>query len=265
MLDIRELACELLSAQEQGTALRPPSERDPRFDLDAGYAVAAELDRLRRLRGWTPVGRKIGFTNQAIWPELGLATPIWGYLYDRTVRYAARATSLVSLMHRVAPKIEPEMVFRLRAPLPPGGKEPARILTAVEWIALGFEIVDCHYPGWRMRCADAVADFGVHALLIIGAPRSVEGVSADQLCDVQVSLSRNGEKLTEGTGKDVLGSPALALAYFDEVLAGQGQSLAAGEVITTATLTAALPIGAGESWQAQAKGLELGSLAAVFS
>jgi hypothetical protein len=30
-----------------------------------------------------PVGRKLGFTNRAAWPEYG---PMWGYVYNRTVR-----------------------------------------------------------------------------------------------------------------------------------------------------------------------------------
>ena len=32
-----------------------------------------------------PVGRKIGFTNRAIWPKYGVYQPIWGTVYDRTL------------------------------------------------------------------------------------------------------------------------------------------------------------------------------------
>ena len=33
-----------------------------------------------------PVGRKIGFTNRTIWAEYGVYAPIWGYMYDTTVK-----------------------------------------------------------------------------------------------------------------------------------------------------------------------------------
>ena len=40
----------------------------------------------REARGERPIGRKIGFTNRTIWAEYGVYAPIWGYVYDGTVR-----------------------------------------------------------------------------------------------------------------------------------------------------------------------------------
>lgn len=265
MLDIRQIARELLSAQERGGTITPLSARDPAFDLDAAYAVAAEAARLRQQQGLTPVGRKIGFTNRSIWPELGLNTPIWAYIYDRTVRHAADGPAAIPLARLASPKIEPELVFKLRAPLDAQEDDPAAILAAAEWIAPGFEIVDCHFPGWRMRSADAVADFGLHAVLLIGGPLPSAGLRPEQIRDMQVSLYKDGEKVAQGGGTDVLGSPLLALAHLAGVLDQQGKPLAAGELVTTGTLTAALPVTAGETWRMEVSGLQLAPLEAVFS
>src|SRR6266446_8675542 len=43
---------------------------------------------MRERRGDMPVGRKLGFTNRAAWPDYG---PMWGYVYNRTVHTSPRA------------------------------------------------------------------------------------------------------------------------------------------------------------------------------
>jgi hypothetical protein len=47
--------------------------------------------------GARPVGRKIGFTNRAIWPKYGVHQPIWGTVYDETLSFAADGRATVSL------------------------------------------------------------------------------------------------------------------------------------------------------------------------
>ena len=62
------------------------------FSEADAYAVTAKLRELRMARGEKPVGRKIGFTNRNIWAEYGVFQPIWGDVYDTTVRTSRRAT-----------------------------------------------------------------------------------------------------------------------------------------------------------------------------
>lgn len=73
--------------------------------------------------GWRPLGRKIGFTNRNIWPEYGVSTPIWAHVYDRTVVHAGGAAAELSLTGLVAPCIEPEVAFKLKAS-PPKTRDP---------------------------------------------------------------------------------------------------------------------------------------------
>ena len=62
-----------------------------------------------------------------------------------------------------------------------------------------------------------------------------------------------------GVGANALGHPASALAHLASVLANQPQfePLAAGEIVTTGTLTAAMPIEPGEQWSSQYAGCRL--------
>ena len=136
-----------------------------------------------------------------------------------------------------------------------------RILERIEWVAASFEIVDCHFADWTFQSADSAADFALHWRLVVGAPQPIRGheipVLATQLHDCRVTLKRNGEVRDRGVGANALGHPAAAMAHLAAVLASQPQfePLETGEIITTGTLTAALPIRPGETWSSGYEGL----------
>jgi len=267
-LDLRTLAAELLVAQSRATTTKRPSSLDEKFDLAAGYAVGAELLFLKRKNGHQPVGRKNGLTNPAMWPRLGLNSLVWSYVYDNTVHYATDNKASLPLTGMIVPKIEPEIVFKLKSAIP-AGADAAIALAAVEWFALGFEIVDCLYPEWRFRPADMVAGFGFHAALIIGEPQPLTEINTlvEQLPALKLNLYKNGQLVAEGSGQNVLGSPALSLANLAQVVSQQtnAEPLGAGEVVTSGTLTDAMFVAAGEEWSAQAEGIAVPGLTLSFS
>lgn len=256
-MKLDRIARELLDALDHGATIASVAGRHPGFGWDEGYAVAAEHLKLRRARGERPVGRKIGFTNRNIWAEYGATAPIWAHVYDRTLIRAADGRATVSLRGSARPRLEPEIAFKLGRPLAAGVIDPARILEAIEWLAPSFEIVDCHFADWKFRPADSAADFSLHWRLIVGEPVAVRGPDfarlGEQLRDCRVTLSKNGTVVDRGVGANALGHPAIALAHLAEVLARQPQfePLHAGEIITTGTLTAAMPIQPGETWSSR--------------
>jgi 2-oxo-3-hexenedioate decarboxylase len=261
--DSKALAAELMAARASCQTVPLPSSRYTDFDLDAAYAVEAELVRLRRERGRTTVGLKVGFANRAMWRALKLETLVWAHMYDDTVLYADDGIATLSLAQMCSPKIEPEIVFRMRRPLEADVSDPADVLDAVEWLALGFEIIDCVYADWKFQPTDFVASFGMHAGLVVGEPRRIEPAEraalADALADFKANLLKNGQLVAEGSGRNVLRSPALCLGELGSALAGQAgaEPLAAGELVTTGALADSQYIKAGETWMAAAEGLEL--------
>jgi 2-oxo-3-hexenedioate decarboxylase len=236
------------------------SERDPTLDQDRAYAIADEVYQGRLQRGEKPVGRKIGFTNRTIWPELGLDAPIWGYMYDSTVQYAESEPAQVGIGHLIQPRIEPEIQLHF-ARTPPVSRDETAILECIDWIAHGFEIVQCPFADWDFKAVDAIAAYAVHGLLVIGEPAAVAGIEdcAEKLRSFTVTLARNGEQVAVGGGEQVLGSPLLAFAHLAEVLAHQTRfpPIQAGEVVTTGTLTNLFPLTAGERWSTTLEGIDL--------
>lgn len=253
----------VLDAFDSHRLIGSTSATDPSFDDDAAYAVALEIHRARIARGEQPAGRKIGFTNRSIWPEYGVWAPIWGYIYDTTVHHAPNCEAHLAIGHLLQPRIEPEIQLHF-ARTPPVTRDEEAILSCVDWIGHGFEIVQSPYPDWKFTAADSIAACGLHGALVIGKPVPVVDIDdcVAKLRMFGITLSRDGAPQTSGRGADVLDSPLLAFAHIAELLAGQSRvaPIQAGEIVSTGTLTAPQPIAAGETWATTLEGIELPGL-----
>jgi 2-oxo-3-hexenedioate decarboxylase len=194
--------------------------------------------------------------------------PIWGDMYDTTVRDLTDAA--FDLAAVVEPRIEPEIAFGLaRAPEP--GMDEAALLGCIDWIAHGFEIVQSLFPGWRFAAADTVAAFGLHGAYFVGPRRRI--AAADQaawlaaLASFEIALERDGVLVDRGRAANVLDGPLSALRHLVGLLAQDrlNPPLAAGEIVTTGTLTRAFPVAAGEMWRTTLSGLPLDGIALRFA
>jgi 2-oxo-3-hexenedioate decarboxylase len=270
MRDIGELATRLMSAFDRAGVIEPLTLASPGFTMDDGYAVLCEIEQRRAAAGWRAAGRKIGFTNRTIWARYNIDRPLVASIWDRTVIRTGGATAAVALAPFSQPRIEPEVVFGLRAPVPVTD-DPAQVLACVEWIAAGFEIVQSHYPDWRFSAPDCAAGFGLHGALVVGTPvpmRAFQGRDAAALLEsFTLTLDCDGQTRATGHGSIVLGSPLLALSHVARLLATMPQfpPLAAGEIVTTGTLTDALPVSAGEQWSADYGTLGVPRISVAFS
>ena len=259
-----DLVRKLLSARDRRRTTQPPTLGMEEFDLDGAYRVGAALDRCLRERGYRRAGWKVGFTNKAIWPRFGLDEPILGPVYDRTV-WTAAPTAKLSLAGFHAPQLEVEVVFGIDQR--GDGTDPCR----PGWMALGFEIVDCHYPGWRLTPLDSVADFALHGALVVGS-RVERGTPLfderiDALDQLAVRLLRNEQPAARGRASDVLGNPLAALELVPRLQSryGDDPSSLSSVVVSTGTMTGLSRLAPGERWRVEAEGVELPGLELVLA
>jgi len=261
-----DLARELMSAHETGLMIEVPPSGRPGFNLDTAYDVEAILRRLREAGGHRSVGRKVGYANKAMWRVLKLETLVWGHMYDDTVHYAENNSATLAVAHPRSLKIEPEIVFGLKQAATGETSDAAAALECVEWLALGFEIIDCPYPDWKFQPSDFVASFGLHAALVIGERVAVRPELipkfVDELAKFKVRMSKNGEFAEEGSGKNSLKSPALCLAELGAAIARRfpDEQLSGGEIVSSGTLTAGHLTGRGDVWVAEVEGLSVPQL-----
>jgi 2-oxo-3-hexenedioate decarboxylase len=266
--ELERVAHEMKAAQDLGRQIEPLSGRVSGFDNAAAYQVAGVIHQARMREGASPVGRKIGFTNRDIWREYGVYEPIWAFVYDTTVVHLAGSRGTCRLGRFMEPRIEPEIVLHFRS-APPASDEPRDVLACIDWIAHGIEIVQSHFRDWKFQAADAIADCALHGTLLVGEPQNVDRIAPDlesRLETFAISLSCNGHVCDTGRGSNVLGSPLAAAAHLIALLARhpQAKTLQAGELVTTGTLTRALPIRAGETWSTVLDGIALPGISVAF-
>ena len=257
------IATELLVALDQNRLIETISSRDTGFDVSAANRVSAEIFTRRLSRGERPVGRKIGFTNRLIWDEYGVSSPMWGYVYDRTVTRLDEPVARLPIGHLSQPRIEPEIVLHF-ATAPGSAIDEIALLSTIDWIAHGFEIVQTHFLDWKFTLADTIADFGLHGALVVGPPRPVSPADdvVGRLRAFTIALAKDGVVQAHGAGANVLDSPLMAALHLVRVLREQQlfEPIQAGEIVTTGTLTPALPIRAGETWTTNLSGVDLPGL-----
>jgi 2-oxo-3-hexenedioate decarboxylase len=269
MTDVQRVAAEAFDLLDTGRQTAPFSLGLPRFDLDDAYRVTAAVRQMREARGETPLGRKIGFTNRTIWDEYQIGAPMWGYIYDRTVHDLDDGAATVSLAGLAEPRIEPEIIFGLAAAPEPGMDERA-LLGCVDWVAHGFELVQSIFPRWEFTLPDTVAAYGLHGKLLVGPRHSLTEHGNDWLRNLStfgIALKRDGSVVDRGRASNVLGGPLSALRHLVEVLASDAVNppLAAGEIVTTGTLTRAFPVATGETWATELTGVALDGIAIRFA
>jgi 2-oxo-3-hexenedioate decarboxylase len=208
----------------------------------------------------------VGYANKAVWRMLKLETLVWAHMYDDTVHYANDNSATLSLSHTRSLKVEPEIVFGLKAPLTSQSIDAGSALSCVDWLAIGFEIIDCPFPDWKFQPSDFVASFGLHAALAVGdklhvtpdlIPKFVE-----DLPRFKVRVSKDGEFVEEGSGRNSLKSPALCLAELGAAIERRfpSEPLSAGEIVSSGTLTAGHLAKAGDVWTVEVEGLPLPAL-----
>lgn len=262
--DVNAIAREMMSAQDAVRQIEPFTSHLNGFDVPTAYDVAHVIHQARLEAGAVPVGRKIGFTNPEMLTLYGVSEPIWAYIYDTTVLRLSGNVGVCSIGRFAEPKIEPEIVVHFdSAPAVDAG--PSAILGCIDWIAHAFEIVQSHFPGWKFQAPDTVADSGLHGTLLVGEPQPIDRLGADLIAALErfsIALSCEGKLCEVGRGSNVLGSPLAPVAHLIAVLAKQPQyaPLQAGEMVSTGTLTAALPVHAGETWSTELTGIALPGL-----
>ena len=275
MLTIAEreaIAHQIKAAQDQGLFLGQFTAKNPGFDTAEAYAVADLIHAMRLAEGARVVGRKIGFTNSAMWTQYGVSAPVWAYVYDTTVTYlpdTSNAAVTCSLRGFVQPKIEPEIIFHFHSAPPPGG-DMAAVLACIDWVAHGFEMVQSPYPDWKFQASDAIAVGGLHARLLVGRRQPVDTLGAslqEALAVFTLALSCDGQLIETGHGANVLGNPLQAIVHLMEVLANQSpcQPIQADELVTTGTVTSAYAVQPGQTWQTALNGIALPGLSVMLT
>jgi 2-oxo-3-hexenedioate decarboxylase len=216
--EVEAVAKEVITSLSNHSQIPTFSSRPGGLVLTQAYRVIPQLRAAFEAHGEKIAGRKIGFTNRQTWKALGVGSPIWEYTTSRTTRELTDM-QVEALDDFSEPRIEPEIMFGLGLAPAPTMSDSA-LVDCVEWVALGYEIVQSIFPNWQFSAANTVAANGVHG----------------------------------------------ALRHLVELLANDPHNppLCAGEVISTGTLTLAMPVKPCECWTTTVVGIPLEEITIRF-
>lgn len=225
----------LNEAETTGKSIAPLTEQVNDLSIDDAYL--AQLERIAQKVKANDVitGKKIGLTSLAMQQLLGVDQPDYGHLLQSMEVENGGTVSLKSLFQ---PKIEGEIAFVLKSDLVGPNVTAEDVRQATDYVIASIEIVDSRIKDWKITLADTIADNASCGLYVLGE-KQVK-LDAVDLKEVTMQLLRNGEVVNEGKGTDVLGDPAICVAWLANKLHAYGITLKAGEIVLSGALSAAV-------------------------
>ncbi|WP_439632390.1 2-keto-4-pentenoate hydratase [Shinella sp.] len=210
-----------------------------RETLDVGQAYEAQrLGIVRReARGERRIGIKMGLTSRAKMAQVGIDEVIWGRLTDGMIVEEGGSLQRARFIH---PRAEPEIAFRLRAPLE-GVVTEMEAWDAVECIAPAIEILDSRYRDFKFNLGDAIADNCSSAGLVVGPWQSRE----IDISNLGMAMDIDGRAVALGSSAAILGHPIRTLTAAARLMARNGDRLQPGDIFLSGAPTAAIPLSAG--------------------
>jgi 2-keto-4-pentenoate hydratase len=207
----------------------------PLRDLDNpliknGLTAQLAKRRARIAAGETPLGWKVGFGAPAAMQRLGLAAPAVGFLMQSAILPSGGSTSFKGYTKPVA---ECEIAVRMATDLP-GGTSGSDALAAVKEILAAIELADLD-PLPTPDNLDAVLAGDIYARHVVLGGASRAGGSVAGLTS---RLIRRGAETASTTDPEALtGKLPDIVAHVANTLAVFGETLAAGDIIITGSIT----------------------------
>jgi len=166
--------------------------------------------------------------------------PDYGTLLD-SMLYTAKAGEVLEIpvKHFIAPRVEVELAFVLKAPLAGPNVTVEDVLAATDYITPAIEIIDARIEQFdrhtkvMRKVYDTISDNAANAGIVLGAgdPRYQADPLTTDLPWCGAVLKQNGVVEETGLAAGVQGHPAVGIAWLAHKLAPWGESLRAGQIV----------------------------------
>lgn len=247
---IAGLAEHLETCELQARDTQKITDEHPTMDWDDAYAIQAEILRRKLARGSRLIGLKAGLTSHAKMKQMGVESPVFGFLVDNFCVPEGGEVKMAELIH---PKVEPEIAFVLKRALKGPGCHIGSVLAATDFVLPGIEVIDSRYRDFKFDLKSVVADNTSAARFVVGG----QALPPDRvdLRTMGVVMEKNGQVVSLGAGAAVMGHPAAAVAMLANHLGRRGQEIPAGTLILSGGVTEAVAVAAGDHVSLRLQGL----------
>lgn len=256
---IRQLAAELHESERSRTPVGHFSQRFPDMTIEDGYRVGRAWVAMQIGQGRKVIGHKIGLTSRAMQISSQIDEPDYGTLLDNML-YTAQAGEVLDIPAAIfiAPRVEVELAFVLKAPLQGPNVTVEDVLAATDHITPAIEIIDARIEQFdrhtrvMRKVQDTISDNAANAGLVIGvgdhAYRADPHTTNRPWCGAILRL--NGAVEETGLAAGVQGDPAIGIAWLANKLAPWGERLEAGEIVLAGSFTRPVAARAGDLFEA---------------
>ena len=254
---IANLATHLETAELEARDVTKITDDYPDMDFSDAYAIQFAIREAKLSRGNQLAGLKMGLTSEAKMNQMGVATPIYGFLMDYMARHDGQEIRVTDLIH---PKIEPEIAVVTKKEISGSDCSIEEILDGIDFLVPAMEVIDSRYRDFKFDLKSVIADNTSSSRYVTGGKKT-EPNGLD-LATLGVVLKKNGEVVATGAGAAVLGHPAKSVSMLAQMLAERGETIPAGTFIMTGAITEAIMVDAGDNITADFQ--ELGSVSIRF-
>jgi 2-keto-4-pentenoate hydratase len=212
------------------------SETDPR--VARGLESQLHVWRQELAQGERRVGWKIGLNVPAVQEQLGIRSPVIGFLTSATELEPGAPHSLEG---GTAVGVEAEVAVHIGSDVA-AGVSPIQARDAIAALGAAIELVDIDLPFEDVERILAANVF--HRGFMLGpADRDRAG---GELAGVLARIDRNGQEQASLDAAGTLGDLAQVVCLVASLLGEQGERLESGDVIISGSLNRILFVGAGD-------------------
>lgn len=220
-----------------------PSVTYPDITYEEAYAIQEVMVRELVEGGFTISGKKVGLTSNSMRKAANIYEPDYGYIFHQKC-YANGA--VLPMEHFIAPRIECELAFRLKADLEGDQITPEQVIAATEYVVACIEVVDFRIFRDKVQrlVQDSIADnaaFGAYVLGDTPLPPDAEDLKL-----VPYIFEVNHQQTEVSCGAAVYDDPARSVAWLAQRFTALGNPLKKGELILSGSAVSSVPVKAGD-------------------
>jgi 2-oxo-hept-3-ene-1,7-dioate hydratase len=252
---IQQLAAELHQSEKTRVQVEHFSKRFPGMTIEDGYRISRAWVAMKLAEGRSVIGHKIGLTSRAMQIASQITEPDYGTLLDDMLFTCTPGQVLdIPTTRFIAPRVEVELAFVLKAPLQGPDVTVQQVLDATAYVTPAIEIIDARIEQFdrhtkvMRKVFDTISDNAANAGIVVGAEQADPHATNLPWCGA--ILRQNGVVEETGLAAGVQGDPAIGIAWLANKLAPWGESLQAGQTVLAGSFTRPVAAQAGDMFEA---------------
>src|ERR1700720_3571432 len=171
---IDELAGLLDRAEQDKRPIAKITNQYPDMNWEDAYLIQDALRRRKEARGGRCVGIKAGLTSLAKMKQMGVETPVMGFLMAESAVLDGGVVDMSRLIH---PRVEAEIAFVLKSELGGPDCDIDDVMEATDFVLPAAEIIDSRYEHFEFDLKSVIADNTSAARFVTGgAARSASSI-----------------------------------------------------------------------------------------